>query len=75
MTQFTVICTHENTVGRSAIQNQKIEDYLNTGFLKPDLKDSRISADEINGFDEEFSFFCPIEFFKETKTYKEFWKQ
>ncbi|MCX6262780.1 MAG: hypothetical protein NTY95_18415 [Bacteroidia bacterium] len=74
LVQFTVICTYEDTVGRSAISRQSFNDFLNQSFLTPNSNKNQMEPIISENIHEVLADSNPINLFTTTLVYDEFWK-
>lgn len=75
LAQFTIVCTYENTVGRSAISRQSFETLLNQGFITPNSTTKQMEPIISKFIIEIPSDPTPINLLKSTSVYDEFWKK
>jgi len=74
LAQFSIICTHEETIGRTALSRQNPIRFLNQGFLVPDSENNLIRTRSFNAIGEINPPSNPIELFTNSDVHDQFWK-
>ncbi|ADQ78170.1 hypothetical protein Palpr_0008 [Paludibacter propionicigenes WB4] len=75
LVQFTIIGTYEETFGRNAIIKQNILDFLNEGFISPNLETSEMTNSVNQAIPEIKSETNPVSSFCKSEVYNDFWQK